>query len=90
MDPDGSARAQRLHDQRHVRILDYARASELFEAAIILERPTTSILNALAACHAKLGNLEKAAAYLEQSLELDPEQEKVKFLIEQIRNSHPR
>ena len=28
--------------------------------------------------------------YLEQSLELDPEQEKVKFLIEQIRESHPR
>jgi GWxTD domain-containing protein len=74
----------------YVRTSRFDRASELFEAAIVLRRPDTTLLNALAACHAKLGNLDKAREYLERSLELDPKQEKVEYLLEQLRASASR
>jgi tetratricopeptide (TPR) repeat protein len=70
----------------HFEVKNYQRAAELFEAAIILRPPTTSLYNALAVSYAQQGNSEKAIQYLERSLELDPNQEQVKTLIEQIRN----
>jgi hypothetical protein len=69
----------------HVRVGDYARASQLFEAALPLRRPTTTLLNALAACHNELGDRDKARAYLEQSLAIDSSQEKVQFLLERMK-----
>ena len=74
----------------YARVSDYELASELFEASIVLRRPTTTLLNALAACHAKLGNNEKARDYLEQSLALDATQEKVEFLLERLQASTSR
>ena len=73
----------------YVRVADYANASARLEAAVTLRRPTPALLNALAACFHELGNLEKARQYLEQSLTLDPQQEKVQLLLERMKSSSP-
>jgi tetratricopeptide (TPR) repeat protein len=70
----------------HFEIQNYPRAAELYEAAIILRPPSTSLFNALAVSYAQQGNAEKAIDYLERSLELDPDQEQVKTLMAKLKN----
>jgi GWxTD domain-containing protein len=65
---------------------NYARAAKLYEEAIILRPPTANLFNALAVSYAQQGNSEKAIHYLERSLELDPNQEQVKELMEKLKN----
>ncbi len=68
----------------HVQAGNYQRAADLFEAALVLRRPTPALLNALAVSYAQMGDSEKARQYLERSLELEPEQEEAKTLLEKL------
>ncbi len=70
----------------HFEVKNYQRAAELYEAAVILRPPDTSLFNALAVSHAQQGHSEKALHYLERSLELDPNQEEIKTLLAQLKN----
>jgi GWxTD domain-containing protein len=56
------------------------------ERVLALGGPDASLLNALAACQKDLGNGDKAASYLEQSLRLSPDQQQVRALLEQLRS----
>ena len=73
-----------LGDAR-LQVRHFTRASELFEAAARIRRPDTSLLNALGLCHSQLGNTEEAIGYLERSLEVDPAQEDVRSLLQQLK-----
>ena len=57
---------------------DFQKATEYLEKAMTIRPPDTELLNATADCHLRLGNTDKAKAYFERSLELDPSQEAVK------------
>jgi Flp pilus assembly protein TadD len=70
----------------HVQAGNYQRAADLFEAALVLRRPTPAHLNALAVSYAQMGDSEKARQYLERSLEIDPEQEEAKTLLEKLQS----
>lgn len=70
----------------HFQVENYQRAADLFEAALVLRRPTPAHLNALAASYAQMGDSEKALQYLERSLEIDPEQEEAKTLLEKLQS----
>jgi GWxTD domain-containing protein len=61
------------------------RAVETLERAVTLHRPQPSILNMLAEAQQKLGNTGRARELLEQSLALDPNQERAKELLESIK-----
>ena len=68
---------------------NYPRAVELFESTLILRRPTSYLLNALAVSHMRLGNYDKAVEFLESSLERDPDQESVKGLLKELQSATP-
>lgn len=68
----------------HFQSGNYPRATDLFEAALLLRGPTPALLNALAVSYAQMGDSDKARQYLERSLELDPEQEEAKTLLEKL------
>ena len=70
----------------HFEVKNFQRAAELYEAALILRPPDTSLFNALAVSYAQQGNSDKAIHYLERSLELDPNQEQIKTLMGQLKN----
>lgn len=57
---------------------DYAKAVGYLERASAIRPPDTSLLNALADSHQRLGEIDKARSYFERSLELDPSQDAVK------------
>lgn len=63
---------------------DYAKAVEVFEAALPLGRAEPALLNSLAAAHVELGNRGKAAECLRKSLELNPSQKAVRTLLEKL------
>ena len=68
---------------------NFSRAAALFEAAMLLQRPEPALLNALATCHVGLGNKAKAISYLQQSLELDPDQEAPRELMSRLQGEAP-
>jgi tetratricopeptide (TPR) repeat protein len=70
----------------HFEVKNFERAAQLYESATTLQRPGKELFNALAVSYTQLGNAEKAIQYFERSLELDPEQESVKELIEKLRS----
>ena len=57
---------------------DFQKATEYLEKAMTIRPPDTELLNAIGDCHLRLGNPDKAKAYFERSLELEPSQEAVK------------
>lgn len=73
----------------YFQVENYPRAVELFESTLILRRPTSYLLNALAVSHMRLGNSDEAVEYLNDSLELDPEQESVETLLQELRSGTP-
>jgi Flp pilus assembly protein TadD len=66
---------------------DYASAATHLERALAIRPPNTSLLNALADCHLRLGDPQKAKPFLERSLELNPGQERVKKQLNSIKES---
>jgi GWxTD domain-containing protein len=73
----------------HSQARNCRRASELYEASIILRPPSPALFNALGACFAQMGNAEKAIQYLERSLAIDPDQDAVRDLVEKLRRPDP-
>ena len=57
---------------------DYEKTVGYLERAIEIRPPDTSMLNALADSHQRIGNTDEAKAYFERSLELDPSQEVIR------------
>ena len=57
---------------------EYVKAVGYLERASAIHPPDTSLLNALADSHQRLGDIEKARGYFERSLALDPAQDAVK------------
>jgi GWxTD domain-containing protein len=68
---------------------DCRRASELYEASIVLRTPSTSVLTALGLCLAQTGDAVKAIGYLERSLAIDANQDSVKEVLERLKSSLP-
>lgn len=63
---------------------DFQRASEYLAKAMTIRPPDASLLNIAADCHERLGNPDKAKAYLRRSLELNPNQEGVKARLAEL------
>lgn len=57
---------------------DPSSALPYLERAAGIRAPGTSLLNALADCHAKLGHADRARELFERSLQIDPEQEAIR------------
>ncbi|MGH9333750.1 MAG: tetratricopeptide repeat protein, partial [Vicinamibacteria bacterium] len=55
-----------------------------FERVLALAGPDVTLLNALGACHAAGGDDARAVEYLQKSLELAPDQESVRALLQKI------
>ncbi|MGH9321377.1 MAG: tetratricopeptide repeat protein, partial [Vicinamibacteria bacterium] len=68
----------------------YSEAVRYFERAIDLSPAGRSLLNALGESHVRLGQLDLARTALERSLELDPQQPRVKELLEELLRSSSR
>ncbi len=60
------------------RLGKFEAAAEYYRRLIIYHGMNTDVLNALASCYFSLGNYEEARKAWEQSLKVDPKQEKVK------------
>ena len=63
---------------------NFAQAMEFLEKAITIRPPDAKLLNVLADCHQRQGNSNKAKAYFNQSLELNPNQDVVKTRLAEL------
>lgn len=65
---------------------EYDKAVKIFDEAIVQFGLNISLLNSLGECYYQLGDKTEALAALEKSLEIDPNQEKIKKLVLSIKN----
>lgn len=84
-----SSELRRTLADAYVQSGDPASALPHFEKALELSGPEPSLLNALGACHAALGNTDKAIAYLEQSLKAAPDQENIRSVLKRLKPGSP-
>ena len=63
---------------------DFQKATEFLEKAMTIRSPDANLLNILADCHERQGNPDKAKAYFERSLELNPNQDVVKARLAEL------
>jgi GWxTD domain-containing protein len=70
------------------RIGKYQAAVEYFRKLIRYHGFDTNVLNSLASCHYQLGELEEARRAWEQSLKVEPNQEKVKNALRGLKNEN--
>jgi GWxTD domain-containing protein len=63
---------------------DFAKARDLLERAATLRPPDKPLLNALGDCYRETGDAGKAAETYRLSLQIDPDQEDVKRLLERV------
>jgi Flp pilus assembly protein TadD len=75
-----------LLGEAHFQKKEYSKVTEVLEKAITLRRATTPVLNMLGISLLDLGDTERAQEMLERSLDLDPEQPRVKELLEKIKS----
>ena len=64
-------------------------AVEVLGKALTLQRPGSQLLNSLALSYHQLGELDKAKPLLERSLEVDPDQPKIRELLELLSGDVP-
>jgi len=69
---------------------DYARARELLERAATLRPPDTPLLNALGNSYREVGNVGSAIEAYRRSLEIDPNQDEVRRILESIAPKTPK
>ena len=83
-DPREEARA--LYDQgsEHIQLKDYTSALESLEQAHVLNPEDTGTLFALGVVYYKLGNLKLAKSYFASVLEINPNDEQAKGLMDMM------
>ena len=64
----------------------FAEAISFYHKALALRGNTTDVLNSLGVCYYEIGDKEQAILAWEKSLEVNPDQEKIKKLVEAVKN----
>ncbi len=78
--------ARYLEGSAQILLKDYARAVPLLEESLSLNPTHTRALHALGVAHFKLGHLAMSKAYFAQVLEIDPEDEEARGLMDIMAN----
>jgi Flp pilus assembly protein TadD len=83
---DARQEAKALYDQgsEHIQLKDYKSALESLEQAHVLNPEDTGTLFALGVVYYKLGNLKLAKSYFASVLELNPNDEQAKGLMDMM------
>ena len=83
--PDGqaeTARARYYQGSSHIMLKDYAAAAASLESALALDQKNTGVLYALGVAYYKLGSLSVAKGYFGAVLEINPNDEQAKGLLD--------
>lgn len=64
----------------------FTEAISFYHKALALRGNTTDVLNSLGVCYYEIGDKEQAILAWEKSLEVNPDQEKIKKLVEAVKN----
>ena len=83
---DARQEARALYDQgsEHIKLKDYESALESLEQAHVLNPEDTGTLYALGVVYYKLGNLKLAKSYFASVLEINPNDEQAKGLMDMM------
>jgi len=66
---------------------DFTKAIDIFKQTLDMFGVNTNLLNTLGRCYSGAGNTTEALAALDKSLEIDPNQEEIKALVQEIKKN---
>jgi len=66
---------------------DFTKAIDTFKQTLDMFGVNTNLLNTLGRCYSSAGNTTEALATLDKSLEIDPNQEEIKALVQEIKKN---